>query len=112
MEKIKFKSVPFGRVLITAKPVKTESGIIMENNTNKKSGISDVQTVVAVGSLVNKEIGIDVKKNDKVLLNASSKGGVPVAFNKVTGKIAGASDSEKTCDIYMLVEAREIMMVL
>jgi co-chaperonin GroES (HSP10) len=114
MEKLKFKGVTFGRLLVTADEIKTDSGIILADTPNKPGRtLSDIQTVIAVGPMVKSENGLDVKAGDKVLLDVSApKIGLPIAFNKESGKIASMTDTEKSCDVYFLIESRSVLMVL
>jgi co-chaperonin GroES (HSP10) len=110
----KFKGVTFGRLLVTANEIVTDSGIILADIPNKPGKtLSDIQTVIAVGPMVKEENGLNVKAGDKVLLDVSSpKMGLPIAFNKITGEIAGPTDTEKTSDVYFLIESRSVLMVL
>jgi len=108
-----FKSVPFGRLLITANLVKSNSGIILESKDNAKPMIRDVQEVIGVGLNAVETAGISVKVGDSVLLNTSNpRLGQPVFFDKLTGEMAKYAQAEKDCDLYLLIEAREVLMVL
>lgn len=109
-----FKSVPFGRLLITANLVKSNSGIILDSKTkDDKPMIRDVQEVVAVGLNATETSGINVKVGDGVLLNTSNpRLGHPAFFDKLTGEMAQYAQAEKDCDMYLLIEAREVLMVL
>lgn len=112
--KPKIKNVPFGRLMITASQIKTASGLILDAKADsKKPTISDVQTVVSVGLNCLPEAGIDIKEGDKILLNiANPRLGHPVFFHKETGEIAKATDSEQDCEMFLIIEAREVIMVL
>jgi co-chaperonin GroES (HSP10) len=108
-----FKSVPFGRLLITANLVTSSSGIILNSKDNAKPMIRDVQKVVSVGLNATEAAGISVKVGDGVLLNtANPRLGQPVFFDKLTGEYAQYAQAEKDCDMYLLIEAREVLMVL
>jgi len=114
---IKVKSLPFGRILTTANQVKTASGLIVApdfKKENKKDIIlSNIQTVLFKGPTVKLENGIDLDVGDKVMINVENpRVGMPVFFNKATGDIASPTDKEENCEIYMLMEAREVLMVL
>lgn len=116
MEKVtpQIKSVPFGRLVISAEQIKSESGLILDAaSTNKKPVISDVQTVVAVGLNCKEESGIVVNVGDRVLLNtANPRLGHPIFFKKDTGELAKSTDPERDCDMYLVIEAREVILVL
>tara|TARA_R110000850_G_scaffold34024_6_gene92301 strand:+ start:3193 stop:3546 length:354 start_codon:yes stop_codon:yes gene_type:complete len=108
-----FKSVPFGRILMTGNLVKSKSGIILESKDNAKPMILDVQEVVAVGLNATETAGISVKVGDRILINTSNpRLGHPVFFDKLTGEMAQYAQAEKDCDMYLLIEAREVLMVL
>jgi hypothetical protein len=68
---------------------------------------------MAIGSTVKEENGIPISVGDKVLINVDNpKIGKLVLFNKETGEFAKYGENEDNCDMYILLEAREILMVL
>lgn len=113
---LKIKAVTLGKVLTTAHEVKTESGLILSGDLKKdakKRMLKNVQEVVAVGTTVKAENGLPIVVGDKVLLNVENpRMGMPLAFNKTTGELAKETDKEADCEVFMLMEAREILMVL
>jgi hypothetical protein len=117
MKKLKFE-VPFRRILVTAKEIKTASNIVLSVDEKSTKGISDIQEVVKLGPLV-KDSGLVIEIGDEIMLNVllpdgrpKPRVGYPVFMNKVTGRPATVSDSEKDCDMYFLIEAQEVMGVI
>lgn len=112
----KIKQVMLGRVLTTAKEVKTSSGLIVSGDLKKEPNkriLDNVQVVVAVGTTVKDENGLPIKVGDHVLINPENpRVGMPLRFVKDTGELAKPEDKDNDCEIFMLMEAREILMVL
>ncbi len=115
--KPKVKALPFGRILVTADAEVTKSGLIItpdlkKESDRKKISLKDIQEVVFTGVTVKAENGTPIEVGDKVLLNTDNpKLGRLVMFDKATGEMADGTQKEEDCDLYILLEAREVLMV-
>ncbi len=115
--KPKVKAIPYGRILVTADVEKTDSGLILsadfkKENDRKKIFLKEIQEVVFTGVTVKEENGVPINVGDKVMLNVDNpKIGRFILFDKETGEIAKLGAKEDDCDMYILLEARDVLMV-
>lgn len=115
MENLKIKGLQFNHVLITADYIGNNSNLVMVDTVKTQRVCKDIQRVLEVGPHVK-----DIKKYDKVIIDTRKLGAknsnvIQVDYNKLTGDIIHADNSDvdiKDIESAFLITDREILFVL
>ena len=109
---LQLKGLLFNKLLITANEI--ESKIILSKDDTSTVRLKEVQTVIKAGPFCTNEGGSGIKEGDKVVLDPYNLKAARYAFNKFTGEYVpnGSTISKEELDFYLLVNDRDVVMVL